>query len=122
MTSFIPSGLGREFGGSEGRADPRKILRANAELVTPDRKLEVRTLDISTSAIGNPASVNPRVGQTFPLLLAPPDAPRGTARVEMSVSVVHSILTSAEGEFKVGLRFGQLSPAAIDLVRKYLLP
>jgi c-di-GMP-binding flagellar brake protein YcgR len=120
LTSFISSDPRRDLDGSERRGDPRRALRANAELLVAGGKLEVRTLDISTSGIGIAASINPRVNQTFSILLAPVEDPRGTARIEMAVSVVHSILTQAEGEFKIGLRFGQLSPAALELVKKYL--
>ena len=120
MASFISSDPRKDLDGSERRADPRKALRANAELLVEGRRLEVRTMDISTSGLGIAASFNPRVDQTFSIFLAPADSPRGTVRIEMPVTVVHSILTQAEGGFKVGLRFGQLSPAARDAVKKYL--
>ena len=120
MASFISSDPRKDLDGSERRADPRKALRANAELLVEGKRLEVRTLDISTSGMGIAATINPRVNQSLSIFLAPADAPRGPARIEMPVSVVHSILTQAEGGFKVGLRFGQLSPAALDAVKKYL--
>ncbi len=108
------------MGGAERRAAPRKTLRANAELLVNGQRLAVRTLDISSSGMGIAASINPRVNHIFSMFLAPPDAPRGTARVDVAVTVVHSILTRADGEFNVGLRFGLLSPAASELVKKYL--
>lgn len=121
LASFISSDPRPLVGGPERRVDPRKTLRANAELLVDGRRLEVRTLDISTSGMGIASSINPRIDQTFSILLAPADAPRGPARIEVAVTVVHSILTRAEGGFKVGLRFGHLSPAASDLVKRYLL-
>ena len=120
MASFISSDPSRDVGGAERRAAPRKTLRANAELLVNGQRVAVRTIDISSSGMGIAASINPRVNQPFSMLLAPPDAPRGTARIEVAVTVVHSILTRADGEFNVGLRFGLLSPAASELVKKYL--
>ncbi len=121
MTSFVPFLPGRDVDVVDRRAHERKPLRANAALVIASRAFEVRTLDISKSGIGIATSINPRTGQTLSLLLAPPDMPRGLARIAMPVVVVNSILTSAEGEFKVGLKFGQLSRDAVDVVRMYLL-
>ena len=120
MTSFIPSVVGLDSGNPDRRADPRKALRANAAFVLDGRTLEVRTLDISTSGMGVAASINPRIGQTLSILVAPPEAPRGPAGIAMQVTVVHSILTRSEGEFKVGLRFGALSREALDLVKRYM--
>ena len=119
MTSFIPSVVGQDSG-AERRIDPRRALRANAELLIGGQRLEVRTLDISISGVGVATSMNPRTGLAVSLLLAPPDARRGTARIEMPVTVVHSILTRELGEFKVGLRFAEISPTALDAVKKYL--
>lgn len=120
MASFISSDPSRDLGGAERRAAPRKTLRANAELLVNGQRVAVRTLDISSSGMGIAAPINPRVNQILSMLLAPPDAPRGTTRVEVAVTVVHSILRRADGEFNVGLRFAQLSPGASDLVKKYL--
>ncbi len=121
MTSFLPSLTTRDADGAERRADPRKPLRANAELLIGGEHISVRTLDISTSGIGVSTSINPRSGQTGSLLLAPPGAPRGSSFVAVPVTVVHSILSRGEGGFKVGLRFAELPPAAIEAVRGYLL-
>lgn len=121
MTSFLPSLTTRDADGAERRADPRKPLRANAELLIGGEHIAVRTLDISTSGIGVSTSINPRSGQTGSLLLAPPGAPRGRNFVAVPVTVVHSILSRGEGGFKVGLRFAELPAAAIEVVRGYLL-
>ncbi len=120
MTSFIPSVVGRDNSPSDRRVDVRKALRANAELLIAGQLVTVRTLDISISGLGVASAINPRPGQSLSLFIAPPSASCGPARLEMPVTVVHSILTRAEGEFKVGLQFGQLSATATEIVRKYL--
>lgn len=117
MTSFLPSLSSGD--GADRRADPRKPLRANAALLIGSEHVTVRTLDISSSGIGISASINPRSGQTMSLLLALPAAPRGGNFVAVPVTVVHSILTRG-GDFKVGLRFAALPPAAVEAVRGYL--
>ena len=109
-----------ELEGFERRVEPRRALRVNAELRHAEQRIGVRTLDISMSGIGISASINPRIGQTFLLILAEPSAPRGPVRIEMPVTVAHSILTAAEGEFKIGLRFEQLSRSSIEVVKTYL--
>ncbi|MEP7138639.1 MAG: PilZ domain-containing protein [Caldimonas sp.] len=121
MTSFLPSLASRDADGAERRADPRKPLRANAELLIGGEHIAVRTLDISTSGIGISTSVNPRSGQTVSLLLAPSATPRGRNFVTVPVTVVHSVLSRGEGGFKVGLRFAELPPAALAAIRGYLL-
>ena len=119
MTSFLPSLASRD--GAERRVDPRKPLRANAELLVGGENVAGRTLDISTSGIGISTSVNPRSGESLSLLLAPVGAPRGRDFVVVPVTVVHSVLSRGEGGFKVGLRFAELPAAAIEVVRGYLL-
>lgn len=116
MTSFLPSLTNHD---ADRRVDPRKALRANAELLVGSEHIAVRTLDISISGIGVSSAFNPRTGQAMSLLLALPDAPRGSNCVVVPVTVVHSILTRG-GDFKVGLRFADLPPAALDAVRAYL--
>jgi c-di-GMP-binding flagellar brake protein YcgR len=107
--------------GSDRRQQERRLLRATAMLRLPGAApVLVRTLDISAGGMGVVATINPEGGVRCTIGLAAPAQPRGPIAVEIAAVVVHSIFSSREDGFKVGLQFEELTEAAADAINRYL--
>lgn len=81
---------------------------------------EVRTIDLSAGGMGIVASANPRPGTVLSIRFAVPLGSRGQAMFESKARVVHSVFSSAESGFKVGLSFVELPPTSAAVAIQYL--
>ena len=107
--------------GIERRQQQRKPLRANAELLLPGAApVTVRTLDISIGGIGVVSALNLPSGSQCVIRLASPAQSRGAPTIRIDATITHSIFTIRQDGFMIGLRFGDLSPEAVEAVTKYL--
>ncbi|NUZ05389.1 PilZ domain-containing protein [Piscinibacter koreensis] len=106
---------------SERRKQERRTLRANAALrLSGATPVVVRTLDLSVGGMGVVAAINPPAGSRCTIGIASPAQPRGAIAVEIDAVVVHSIFSSRESGFKIGLQFGDLTQSAADAINRYL--
>lgn len=106
--------------GSDQRKHDRRVYRTTARILFgPNQVVEVRTTDISMGGMGIVASANPKIGTTFTIHVLVPVKPEGVMPVEARVEVVHSVLASDEGAFKIGLEFKSLSAAAETALKRY---
>lgn len=106
---------------SERRRSQRKALRTGAVVGLPGgQRFEVRTLDISTGGLAIVAGANPRPGTRFELEFALPMGSRGVMPVRVTAQVAHSVFSSAENGFKVGLFFVDPQPQLAQAVAAYM--
>jgi len=107
--------------GAERRTFARRALRNTAFLLLPGGKtLEVRTFDISAGGMGILVDVNPPRGATFSIRVSLPLKIRGYDTFESRVQVMQSVYGSAEGHFKVGLRFIDLEASAVVAIAGFM--
>jgi c-di-GMP-binding flagellar brake protein YcgR len=103
------------------RSCQRKVLRTVAQLRLPGAQaLAVRTLDISSDGLCIAAAVNLPAKTECVVCLAMPVRTRGSTSVEIHACVVHSIFTSSEDCFKIGLQFTTLSPETAQTITQFL--
>lgn len=103
------------------RASQRYPLRTQAFVEIPGQPpFAVRTLDISSGGMAIVAAANPRRGTTFNIRLTIPVEPTGSVSFVTTAQVVHSVLSSAEDGFKVGLAFTKLEPASAEAIMQYI--
>lgn len=96
-------------------------MRSQAVVVLPGpREFPVRTVDISATGLGIVAAANPSVGTTFAIRFALPLKGKTPAVHEASARVVHSVFSSDEDGFKIGLLFTQLTPSCAAAIVQYI--
>jgi c-di-GMP-binding flagellar brake protein YcgR len=106
--------------GSDQRKHERRLYRTTARILfSATQVVEVRTTDVSMGGMGIVASANPKNGTTFNIHVLLPVKPEGVMPLEARVEVVHSVLASDEGGFKIGLEFKQLSAAAETALKRF---
>lgn len=76
-------------------------------------------LDISAGGAGILAPANPQRGTQFTLRVGLPKRPMGSTLIEVPVEVTHSIFSSSENGFKIGLRFTRLEPSAASAILQF---
>ena len=107
--------------GAERRAVDRKPLRTNATVIVGQAQaFEVRTIDVSPGGMGFVAQANPRPGMVLAIRFLIPIRPVGQAPFEAKARVVHSVYSSAEAGFKVGLSFIEVGPEANAALMRFL--
>lgn len=99
----------------------RKGFRTLATVRVAQHVFQVRTLEINPSGIALAVAANPPVGMLLELDLSIP-VRGGPARVHAKGQVTHSVLSSAEGGFRVGVKFVALDEAARNAIDTYLHP
>lgn len=105
---------------AERRKFTRRALRVAATVTLSNAQtFQVRTLDIGLGGMAIVASANPKPGVTFNIRLSVPLGHEAEA-FEAKVRVVHSIFSSAESGFKIGLKFVQASQESIAVTTKYI--
>ena len=105
----------------ERRKTERKSLRTRATVILGQAQaFEVRTLDISAGGMGIVAQANPPPGVVLTVRFMFPLKPSGYAPFEARARVVHSVFSSVESGFKVGLSFIDLPAGAAATISKYL--
>jgi len=105
----------------ERRKTERKALRARATVILGQTQgFEVRTLDVSVGGMAIVAQANPPPGVVLSIRFMMPLKPSGYAPFEARARVVHSVFSSAESGFKVGLSFIDLPADAVAAVNRYL--
>lgn len=107
--------------GSEQRNHLRKMFRSAAQIRTPNGELlQVHTLDISVGGLSVVASVNPKPNTTYIVYFNIPIKPFGRITAEAQAMVVHSIFSSSESGFRIGLQFNKLSPEAYAAITQFV--
>lgn len=76
--------------------------------------------DISAGGACIIAAANPRPGTQFVLQMNLPTRPRGSVPIQTQVEVTHSIFSSGENGFKVGLRFTNLDMIAATAILQFV--
>lgn len=105
----------------ERRKTERKSLRTRATVILGQTQaFEVRTLDLSMGGMAIVAQANPKPGMELVIRFMVPLKPVGYTAFEARARVVHSVFSSSESGFKVGLSFIGLSAAASSAVHGYL--
>jgi len=105
----------------ERRKTERKSLRTSATVILGQAQaFEVRALDLSIGGMAIVAQANPKPGMVLAIRFMLPLKPVGYTLFEAQARVVHSVFSSAESGFKVGLSFIGLSAEASAAVRAYL--
>ncbi len=113
MTEATPTGPDR-------RVHERKKFRSTAQLLLLGRKFDVRTLDISVSGVGIICSTNPAAKTPCSIRLSLPMKSSGLRLLELQAMVVHSVFSSANDGFSVGLLFVAPSAEATDVISGYM--
>lgn len=104
---------------SERRGSLRKSLRTIATVHVAGQTVRVRTMDISVGGMAIVAAVNPPPGMTFELEF---DLLIGSrvVTIRAKAQVMHSVLSSAESGFRIGLSFLSIDPASVSAIEQYL--
>jgi c-di-GMP-binding flagellar brake protein YcgR len=106
---------------SERRAYERRPLRISAVLKLPSQKpLTVRTFDISPSGMSVIAPINPRPGIVGELVMQFPVKPGASVPFESAVQIIHSVFSSSESDFRIGLRFISLPAELSAFIQQFL--
>jgi len=96
-------------------------MRTAAVIVFPSQQtFEVRTLDISSGGMAIVAQANPRVGAAFTIQFTIPGKPTGGVPFEARAKVVHSVFSSEENGFKIGIAFTALPAASAAALLHYI--
>jgi hypothetical protein len=106
--------------GPDRRIHERKKLRSTAQLLLLGRKFDVRTLDVSVSGVGIICSANPAAKTACSIRLSIPTKPSGFVLLELHAMVVHSVFSSANDGFSVGLLFVAPSAEAAAAISSYV--
>lgn len=107
--------------GADRRITERRLLRTNATVILgASHAFTVRTIDVSTGGMGIVAQANPRPGTMLAIRFVLPLRPTGQMQFEAKARVVHSVFSSSEAGFKVGLSFVDLTPDAAAGVASFL--
>jgi c-di-GMP-binding flagellar brake protein YcgR len=108
----------------EQRAHDRRPLRTQVELLLPGRPpLAMRTTDISISGIGLLASANPPLGLRVGLRLRLPNALSASApptEFELQAVVRHSVFSSRDNAYRIGMAFVQPSDKLLVAVGNFI--
>jgi PilZ domain len=103
------------------RQHERRILRATALLLLSGQPaLEVRTSDISLGGLGIVAGANPPPNLICRLSVPLPLTIGGARRIDVVGKVAHSVFSSRDGGFKIGLVFQNPSADALSAITDYL--
>lgn len=107
--------------GAERRQSKRRLLRTDALILFDQaHTLKVRTLDISVEGLAIVVTGNPSSGITFRIRFPIPTKTGGHTTIETQARVVHSIYSSAEDGFAVGLHFVGLPSDSTKAIREYV--
>jgi c-di-GMP-binding flagellar brake protein YcgR len=107
--------------GAERRQYVRRPFRGLAYLVFPGAEsIEVRTFDLSVGGVGIIVPTNPPHLATCVIRLSIPVNGAARKSFEAKTQVVHSLLSSSERGFKVGLRFMGLDAAMATAIIRYV--
>ena len=107
--------------GTERRQHERKPLRASGQLLLANRApMEIRTVDLSLGGAGVVAPVNLAPKLTCLVRIALPIKPKGSALIEAQAAVAHSVLSSSQSGFLIGLQFTSVSAASATAIKQFL--
>lgn len=104
----------------ERRKTERKQLRTQATVVLGAQAFPVHTIDVSPGGMGIVAQANPPSGLGVVIRFTLPMRPAGRAPVEAKARVVHSVYSSAEGGFKIGLSFVDLPADSAAAILRFI--
>jgi hypothetical protein len=109
---------------TEQRAHDRRPLRIQVQLLLPGRPpLVMRTTDISVSGIGLLSNATPPEGLRVMLRIPMPNrrAPTAPPTVfDVQAQVRHSVFSSREDAYRVGLMFVQPSDKLLVAIGNYI--
>lgn len=84
------------------------------------QRFAVRTLDVGPGGLGIVAAANPKPGTGFEVEFVLPGKSRSPVPVKTSVRVIHSVFSSAEDGFKIGLSFVRLPPEVAQAISAFM--
>jgi hypothetical protein len=103
------------------RPGVRKLLRRPADLVLPDRKtVEVRLHDLRMDGVAVVAPVNLRQAFLCEVKFRLPWSRGGHGAVAARAKVAHSILSSRQGGFLIGLDFIDIDEGSLGAISRYM--
>ena len=106
--------------GENRRKSERRILRTQAHADFPGyQPVAIRTLDISEGGMAIVAPLNFKPGTAFQIRFNVPVLSKGVLAFTASVKVMHSVFSSAEDGFKIGLAFTNVPPASASALTQY---
>jgi len=106
---------------AERRRAERKVLRTNALVILSNAQpFEVRTIDLSAGGMSIVASANPKSGTVLNIRFSVPLRTGGHTLFEAKARVIHTVFSSVESGFKIGLSFTVLPPVAASAVLQFL--
>lgn len=121
-----PSSFGYSSDVESGRHQgARKLLRRPADLVLPDRKMvEVRLHDLRMDGVAVVAPLNLRQALVCEVKFRLPWSRGGDGAVAVAVAarakVAHSILSSRQGGFLIGLDFLDIDEGSLGAISRYM--
>lgn len=107
--------------GAEQRQHQRAILHSTAFVLLTDKKVAVKTENISVGGLCILTETNLKNNIQFHLLIHLPSKNKIPAcSFKALVSVVHSVYSNHDGGFRVGLRFIKIDPHAKSQIQKFV--
>jgi c-di-GMP-binding flagellar brake protein YcgR len=107
--------------GVERRRHERRGLRGVAHLVLRERgPIEVHMLDISAGGIGIVGVANPQPETVGSVRFSMPTSQFANSWFDAEVEVTHSIFSSDENGFKIGLRFLKIPSTLAAAIAAYI--
>lgn len=106
-------------GAANRRRCARRLFRSNAQpSIAGADPITERTLDISGGGIGLVAEANPPAAQRLPD--PHPANLLDTTVFALEARVAHSVPSSADHGFRIGLEFTRLTPASARAIEKFV--
>jgi c-di-GMP-binding flagellar brake protein YcgR len=105
----------------ERRQYERKHLRTSGQLFVAGRPpMEVRTIDLSLGGLALAAPMDVPAKTLCVVRVVLPLKPKGNVLLEARARVVHSVLSSAQAGFSIGLQFTDVSAATAAALNQFL--
>lgn len=106
---------------TEKRSHERRPMRTPVELLLPGRPaLAMRSTDISVGGIGLMASASAPIGLELTLRIALPLGRAGTQAFEVRARVQHSVFSSRDDGFRIGMVFLKPSDRLVVAIGDFL--
>jgi c-di-GMP-binding flagellar brake protein YcgR len=107
--------------GMERRQFERRPLRSTALLALPGQgPVQVQTVDISAGGMGLVGSVNPVPRTACAIRLALPVSAWDRVNIEAQGRITHSVFSSKDGAFKIGMQFVDLPAVIAVAINRYV--
>jgi c-di-GMP-binding flagellar brake protein YcgR len=106
---------------AEKRSHERRAMRSPVEVLLPGRAaLAMRATDISVGGIGLVAAANAPLGLEVQLRIPLPFGASGTQHFEVRARVQHSVFSSRDDGFRIGMVFLRPSDRLVVAIGDFL--